>query len=503
MINQLNTKDDICKLLGENVTVQVLVYYTIREKNKYTQKFSIPKKTGGERHIVAPEKNFKSMQENVKVYLEKLYIEKYKNSKYIENVHGFLKTKSIVTNCEVHVNKRFMLNIDIEDFFTSINFGRVRGLFIKTYGFNEEVATILAQIVTIDGKLAQGSPSSPIISNMICYRMDKEIFNLCQEYNCSYSRYADDITISSNDIRYYTEKDLFYEKLDKIITRSGFTINLSKVRFRKANQRMEVTGLVVNEHINTSKEYTKELRLLLHKCSMDGILQTSKVYCAKIGKTFDTDDDYQNYLKQVLLGKIAFLGMATNKSSKYENYLSKYATIIDSSIYKKRKYSKRFMPLTELEKLEDKVKETYIKELLVNGENFYIEFKESYTKKALHAVKAFYNSYGGHIFFGVNDDAQIVGINLSDSSLDERKLEIQTSINNINGFSNSDMLCLVIDTKTIIIVEIKPTDGALHYETDGSIYRRTDCNNQKIKDETHKRNYINNRNRQLNKNKST
>src|SRR5699024_2066569 len=99
----------------------------------------------------------------------------------------------------IHVRSRFILNIDLKDFFPSINFGRVRGVFLaKPYNCTKEVATVLAQICCYNNQLPQGSPASPIVSNMICARLDSHLYKLAKKNHCYYSRYADDITISTN-----------------------------------------------------------------------------------------------------------------------------------------------------------------------------------------------------------------------------------------------------------------------------------------------------------------
>lgn len=111
------------------------------------------------------------------------------------------KGKSFITNAQIHRNKRFVINVDLENFFDSFHFGRVRGYFMKNknYQCSEEVATTIAQIACYEGKLPQGAPSSPIITNMICNIFDMRLLRLAKKYKLDYTRYADDLSFSTND----------------------------------------------------------------------------------------------------------------------------------------------------------------------------------------------------------------------------------------------------------------------------------------------------------------
>src|SRR5690606_10472469 len=114
--------------------------------------------------------------------------------------HGFERRRSIVTNASLHKRRRYVLNLDLEDFFPSFNFGRIRGFFIKDkhFGLDEKVATVLAQIACHDNELPQGSPCSPIISNLVAHLLDVRLARMAKRYKCTYSRYADDRTFSTN-----------------------------------------------------------------------------------------------------------------------------------------------------------------------------------------------------------------------------------------------------------------------------------------------------------------
>ena len=157
-------------------------------------------------------------------------------------VHGFDKGKSIVTNATQHKRQRYILNLDLEDFYGTINFGRVRGLLIsKPFGIAPKAASVIAQALCFQNKLPQGACTSPVISNLIAADLDKKLIDLARHYHCTYSRYADDITISSNksafprSLAYYdesnpiTEGTIIGKIVEDAIDSAGFKINHEKV----------------------------------------------------------------------------------------------------------------------------------------------------------------------------------------------------------------------------------------------------------------------------------
>jgi RNA-directed DNA polymerase len=159
ILNTLTTKRDLSDLLDLNYSKQ-FIYYVYRKPfaNQY-KKFKIPKKRGGERQISAPVTPLKLIQQKLLPYLEELY-------RIRPPVHGYVRGRSIISGAQKHLRKRLVLNVDLENFFDSINFGRVWGMLIsKPYMLSHEVATAIARIVCLDNKLPQGAPTSPIISN--------------------------------------------------------------------------------------------------------------------------------------------------------------------------------------------------------------------------------------------------------------------------------------------------------------------------------------------------
>jgi RNA-directed DNA polymerase len=185
------------------------------------------------------------------------------------------KNATIITNANLHKRRRYVLNLDLEDFFPSINFGRVRGFFLKDkhFALQPTVATILAQIACHENELPQGSPCSPVVSNLIGHLLDSRLARFAKKHKCTYSRYADDITISTS------RKDFPHElafhvpgtaaewqlgaDLRAKIDASGFKINDKKTRMQFRTSRQVATGLTINEKVNTRQEYWRAAR---HMC---------------------------------------------------------------------------------------------------------------------------------------------------------------------------------------------------------------------------------------------
>ena len=289
-LNQLKTKDDLAKLLGfKNARYINYLLYNIQIANLYNS-FTIPKKNGGERIIHAPKKELKFLQKKLANVLWECYLEsiesksKGKNFKTPVLSHAFEKGKSIITNSQIHRNKKYILNIDLKNFFDSFNFGRVRGFFIKDRDFavTPEIATVIAQIACYQDKLPQGAPSSPIITNLITRILDYRIVKIAKKYRFTYSRYADDMTFStnrelnSNKLRASKELDNFLTELEELIISSGFEINPKKTRLSNNMQRQEVTGLVVNKKINVKREYVKNTRAMAFQLYKDGAFEIDK-----------------------------------------------------------------------------------------------------------------------------------------------------------------------------------------------------------------------------------
>lgn len=243
--------------------------YKLPTHQKYRE-FTVPKKSGGVRTIKAPHNTLKVIQKRLAQDL--LLIEQQLEQARVKErdcilAHGFKKKLSIMTNGENHRGRRYVFNVDLQDFFPSINFGRVFGYFSKNSDFalKPKVATVLAQIACHENQLPQGSPCSPVISNLIGRILDIRLNELARRYHCRYTRYADDITFSTSEkhfpiaigMRELGSINLWAAgpKLLDAIARTGFEINPKKTRMQYHYSRQEVTGVVVNQKVNISADY--------------------------------------------------------------------------------------------------------------------------------------------------------------------------------------------------------------------------------------------------------
>ncbi len=262
---------DFAELLGFRPNAVSYILYKIPAKGKYTE-FQISKTNGKKRTIKAPIEKLKHLQRRLADLLNESFELISKDKRPLS--HGFRKRHSIITNAKKHKNKRYVFNIDLKDFFPSINFGRVRGYFIHNHNFklNPKVATVIAQIACHDNELPQGSPCSPIISNLIGHLLDIRMAQLAKRTKCTYSRYADDLTFSTNK-KDFSEKIAKLnddnkwtagQKLIKEIKKTGFIVNQEKTSMQFKTSRQTTTGLIVNKKVNVKREYYKKARAMCH-----------------------------------------------------------------------------------------------------------------------------------------------------------------------------------------------------------------------------------------------
>lgn len=251
------------------------VLYIKKIENSYKE-FIIPKKNGKDRIIHAPEDNLKYIQRKLGeylIYIHNKYIKDKEDKKVKLNIsHGFVKGNSIFTNAKIHRNKRYVLNVDILEFFPSFHFGRVRGYFKKSkeFGLLNECATLIAQLTCYNGGLPQGAPTSPVISNLIFNIVDMRILKLAKKYKLDYTRYVDDMSFSTNDKKFLFTHKKFIEELINILEKSGFKINENKTRLEYFSSRQEVTGLTVNKKLNANKSFIKKTRAMANELYKTG-----------------------------------------------------------------------------------------------------------------------------------------------------------------------------------------------------------------------------------------
>ncbi len=331
----LRTAADVAELLELPLSRLNFILYGGRYRYPYFH-FEIPKRGGGSRPIASPPKSIAILQRKLVHALSLVYRPR-------ACVHGFVPGRSIATNALLHVGKRFVLNIDLLDFFTEINFGRVRGMFMSPpYKLGPPAATVLAQLACDGGHLPQGAPTSPIISNMVCGRLDSELVRLARRFRCRYSRYADDITLSTNRRRFPlglaqrfdvtdasagAEEDektvtMLGPSLIEIIASNGFQVNPAKARLQHAGTRQEVTGVIVNRHPNTYRRHSRQVRAMIHAVDKHGAKRAASEFAEK----YDPKQRAPSVqlFRSVLLGKLEFIRMVKGDSDRaYRNLVNR------------------------------------------------------------------------------------------------------------------------------------------------------------------------------------
>lgn len=268
---QISSRVQLAEWLGVSDRALRFVLYKLPDASKYSS-FSIKKRNGGSRRIDAPTRGLKSLQAALASSVSEICPAR-------ELAKGYVENRSIFDHARVHRSKRWLVLADLEAFFPSINFGRVRGLFLSPpFSFNAEVATCLAQICCKGNELPQGSPASPAISNAICRRLDRELLNLAKKARCRVSRYADDIAFSTNSRLISHEIADFVpghgyvpgRALRSTVEANGFRLNDAKFKIHRPRERMLVTGLVVNNGISISRAWRRQVRSVLHLVSRLG-----------------------------------------------------------------------------------------------------------------------------------------------------------------------------------------------------------------------------------------
>lgn len=285
-LKRAESLSDLAKLLGYKPNAMSFILYKIPEESKYIV-FEIPKKNGEKRQIKAPTAKLKQLQKRLSDLLNECF-EQISNEYDKKSLsHGFRKNHSIVTNAKNHKNKRYVFNVDLHNFFPSINFGRVRGFLVKNNNFNlnPKVATVIAQIACHNNELPQGSPCSPVVSNLIGHLLDVRMVNLAKKAKCTYSRYADDLSFSTNKKDFpdsiaimtndnWVAGNILIKEIEKV----GFTLNPSKTSMQFKNSRQMATGLIVNKKVNVKKEYYRIARSMCHNLFNTGEFYLNNKY---------------------------------------------------------------------------------------------------------------------------------------------------------------------------------------------------------------------------------
>lgn len=278
-------------LIGTSPSVISTMMATI-EKYFYTEKH-IPKKTGGYRILMIPAMRLRIIQRWI---LDNILY----NIPISDYSMGFSPNRSIVTNAGNHVGQDCIINMDLKDFFPSITQEQVFRIFYY-YGYTISVSYMLSRLCTVDGKLPQGAPTSPYLSNIVCLKLDKRLSLLANRFEAKYTRYADDLTFSGG----YGIQGII-KTATSIINDEGFVVNEKKTRVSYKYQRQEVTGLIVTDNrVTVDRRYKKKLLQEIYYCKKYGLSShLNYVNCSK------------SFYKEHLYGKAYFVNMVDKELGK-------------------------------------------------------------------------------------------------------------------------------------------------------------------------------------------
>jgi RNA-directed DNA polymerase len=310
-LSKISTRGDLAKLLG--VGLQDLTYITNkRGPESYYSTFYIQKRgsSGGQRRIDAPRSTVYHFQKQLASIFDEYYVAG-------GSVHGFVSGKSIKSNAQAHQRQQVLLNIDIADFFHSIHFGRVRGLLeSQAFGLSRDVAGLIAHLCCYNNALPMGAPTSPVLSNMVCRGLDRELERLARRFGCHYTRYADDMTLSTKskmlpeEIAFVNEhgEARVGQRIAAAIEINGFQVNSAKTRIRLRDDRRAVTGLIINEKVNVDRRYIRRIRAMLHSWETLGLVGAQ----ARMVQSISQQDRFPGkdlWFLDVLWGRISFVAM--------------------------------------------------------------------------------------------------------------------------------------------------------------------------------------------------
>lgn len=263
--------------------------------------FQIPKKDGGKRLVEDPIPALKKVQRKLNTYLQAVYYLHRTDAAYgfVTNPKDDPSPRHILSNAEVHIGCKYLLNIDARNFFHSIQEERVQTIFaVPPFSFSIPLAQLLARLCCYQGRLPMGAPTSPALSNFAAINMDLKLLELASQYHWNYTRYADDMSFSSQN----PITEAHYVQINTIIEAEGFQLNLPKKReFGPADHQKEVTGLIVQaDRIDLPEDYLLQLEKAIDY--LDKIMDAK--YSMPSGRS--EHSDWIEELKQQIQGKLEY-----------------------------------------------------------------------------------------------------------------------------------------------------------------------------------------------------
>ena len=285
--------------LAELFSMDVEELRKIQQRAHFVQYF-VPKPNGGKRLIETPSKEHQKILKKLNLYLHGAYYSVKPASAYgsILSTADEVTPKNIYTNALQHIGKKWLLHLDIKDFFHNISSGRISEKLKKTpFKFNKTTATFLSRFMTNQGHLPIGASTSPTMANIVCIEMDIELTNICKEKGWTYTRYIDDLCFSG--LKRFKKKEI--ETVKGILEKNQFRINKKKTQMVKIESEPVVTGLVLrSKKPDVSKKFITNLETdikIYHELSSERI-QLRNIFPSYILKKFrDSIYGRINFLK--------------------------------------------------------------------------------------------------------------------------------------------------------------------------------------------------------------
>lgn len=454
--------------------------------------FIITKRNGSPRTILEPRLAVKDLQNKLLNFLSE------RTGSPKPCVHGFTKGRSIVTNARFHCNRQthHLLSIDLEDFFPSISFYRVRGVFQnKPFDFSFEVATVLAHLCTYNGSLPQGAPTSPFVSNLICRSMDRDLMALAKRHRARYSRYADDLTFSfsvrqsqhlpQNICSFDAGLLALGKELREIIESHSFRINEAKSRVSTRLHRLEVTGITINEFPNVKRLFVDQIRGGLHAWEKFGYARANQAWEDKVREGAksayerrpwkrQTRTRYLPDLKNVLWGKLLYLKMVRGASDALYTRLAERFNSLCTAEALKGVFASAKLPVEPIVRNNsDAEKATYVVE-------WFAEYLPAGTNKSEFLYgqgTAFaYKHIGLVTCDHVLCSATFAGVDFESAGLSGRELTVtcqatgkKSKANVIYRDAGRDLALLIFDDGSVSERYFASVDGPLHRNIKGTL----------------------------------
>jgi retron-type reverse transcriptase len=301
----LATPADVAKALNLPIPrLRWLAFHSEASTVTHYVRFQVPKKSGGMRELSAPHRDLAATQQWILAHvLEKIPTH--------NAAHGFVPGRGTMSNAVPHVGRAAVVNLDLKDFFPSITFPRVKGIF-QDLGYSPAVATILGLLCTecprrkveYGGRvyhvaagprgLPQGACTSPALSNLLARRLDSRLAGLAGKLGFTYTRYADDLTFSAGK-ESAAKTGYLLARVRHIVADEKLTVNEEKTRVQRPGTRQTVTGIVVNQRPNVSRRVTKRLRAILYQAKKNGLAAQNR----------QNRDNFESWIR----GKIAYVQM--------------------------------------------------------------------------------------------------------------------------------------------------------------------------------------------------